>query len=112
MLMMVCLTILYEMKRGDTCSFLSIMSLLFGIRGVLKYKDGTIRHNAFALVVLSAISTFIFRHCQYGNIRMFWYLHRLLVCLMICIFNKDIFVCEACILLNFAVLYLYLHLKL
>ncbi len=121
MILMGIFTILYELNRGDKISTIFIILLLIGIYGVILVKEdiylGYI-HYIFAGIVFVSIIGFMINHCYiYSNNSHCNFLNLLLyiqICVLVILLsslykNMNIFFCEAILIINFAVYYLYLH---
>jgi len=106
-------TLWYEWVRGGISSFLTILSVLVGIYGVILIEENTVVHYVFGGLIFFGMILFMVIHYSkspaiFGSILA---IHILLsIVLMIqCFCHTDIFVCEVALVLSFAVYYLYLH---
>jgi hypothetical protein len=116
MCMMGVFTLLYEQERKCMKSFCSIVALLIGIYGVILIKEDISLHYIFGGCVFISMIVFMYIQCEkwsvtYTHFKYMIGIHIILtIVLMIqCIQNTDIFVCEALLLISFAIYYLYVH---
>lgn len=121
MIIMGIFTILYELNRKcissriSTISRISICGLLLGIYGVILIKEEKIVHYVFAGLVFISIMGFMFIHswCNFPNDFLNLSLYTQILLLVVLVFSmikdKGIFFCEAFLIINFAIYYLYLH---
>lgn len=110
------LTLLYELNRNNKISFVIILFLLFGLFGVSITKENRKNlicwHNFFAICVFLSIYFFIL---YYTIIKSSIFLSILFIIQniisLICLknINNKKFWCETFLLLNFSIIYIYLH---
>ena len=113
---MSCFTIMYEVNKNDCLSLILILILLFGLLGVCLIKEDKTNilccHNFFAVCVFLSIYFFIL---YYTIIKSSIFLSILFIIQniisLICLknINNKKFWCETFLLLNFSIIYIYLH---
>jgi membrane-bound ClpP family serine protease len=106
-------TLWYEWERGSLLSFLTILSVLIGIYGVILIEENTVVHYVFGGLIFFGMILFMVIHCSksptiFGSI---FVIHIILSIILIiqCFCNTDIFVSEVALVMSFAIYYLYLH---
>jgi hypothetical protein len=110
MIIMGCLTIIYEFMRNNIVSLILILFLLLGIYGVIIYEHALSIHYIFCFIVFISIICFMYNHCFLQNNIILYLLLYLQEILSACIFlENDIINMEIYLLGNFAVFYIYLH---
>ena len=111
-------TLIYEYTRNDKVSLFCIIGLLIGIYGILFFDETTYYHYLFATLIFFSIFGFMVSHCDKKKdiilyfmlfLQVFFILGIFIFLLFpsICLF--DFFCGEVCLVINFAVFYLYLH---
>ena len=107
-------TILYEKKRKNIISLILISLLLIGIYGVICINETKYIHYLFAAIAFFSIILFMIHHSYLtkSNV-LFKLLYIQLILFIITIINLKgrIFFSEVAYILNFAIFYLYLHIK-
>ena len=121
MILMGIVTLLYEYTRNDYISLFFATVLLIGIYGILFFDETTYFHFLFATFIFLSIFGFMITHCYRRKGLLCTPLNILLflqVVFLLCIFVLLMFpsIClftffgvEVCLVINFAVFYLYLH---
>ena len=105
-------TLFYELLRGDTFSFVTVLFLITGVIGVILY-DCTLYytiHYTFCFMVFISILLFMFHHCYRVNhiiLYLLLYLQEILGA--VTLLETNIMNGEIILLVNFAVYYIYLH---
>ena len=115
---MSCFTIIYEVNRNDFLSLTFILILLFGLFGVCLIKEDKTNilccHNFFAVCIFLSIYSFILYYAVLKSHFFLYILFAIQNIISVIIFKKikykqPILVCEICLLINFSILYFYLH---
>ena len=115
MIIMGIFTILYELNRNDYTSVAMVCSLLIGIYGILSIDESNLSHYAFASIIFISIIGFMIHHCLCTNCN---YLYTFLlieislfILLIKTLLEKSPYFLhiEACLIINFAIYYIYLH---
>ena len=118
MIIMIIFTLFYELFRMDIISLVSIIILIIGIYGVLCYDEKSKLHVYFAFIVLLSMLYFTYYHSFYCKLssnnllRYLFFIQLVFVVFMIINYlyiDKWLLINELCILIIFAIYYLYLH---
>ena len=114
MIIMGVFTILYELNREKNVIYVIII-LLIGIYGVILVKENKKIHYFFASLVFLSINGFMIFHCYHHycndflNFLLYVQVIFSLLLLFFLIKYNDILFCEAVLIINFAIYYLFLH---
>lgn len=115
MILMGITTILYETKRDDMISFLSIDVLIISIIGLICVNETINDHYIFAAISFASILCFMVRNYylrKNNNILLISIIIQILLSLSIVInMNDPIFYKEIFYILNFAFFYIFCHFK-
>jgi len=104
------LTIIYELLRYNILSFVSIVLLLTGIYGVIKYDYTLQIHFFFCFIVFISILIFMYNNCYLKkNIFLFVLLYLQEIMGALTFLENNIINMEIYLLGNFALFYIYLH---
>jgi hypothetical protein len=113
MLLMGIAIILYEHKRNNIYSLITISVLLLSIYGLIYFSEGHIFHYIFSFTAFISILFFM---CIICNNNKTCYIIIILLFIQIILFvvllkecSDNIFLYEVFYLLNFAIFYLYVH---
>jgi len=116
MLLMGIIIILYEYKRNNIYSLISISILLISIYGLIYFNEGHLYHYIFSCIAFASIIFFMFQMCvlHYNKkpcyiLIIFLLIQIILFILIIKEFNNSIFFYEVFYLVIFAIFYLYIH---
>lgn len=103
-------TIIYELLRYNILSFVSILLLLTGIYGVIKYDYTLQIHFFFCFIVFISILIFMYNNCYLKkNIFLFLLLYLQEIMGALTFLENNIINMEIYLLGNFALFYIYLH---
>ena len=104
------LTIIYEILRYNILSFISIVSLLIGIYGVIKYDYTLQIHFLYCFIVFISILIFMYNNCYLKkNLFLFVLLYLQEIMGALTFLENNIINMEIYLLGNFALFYIYLH---
>ena len=115
---MSCFTIIYEVNRNDFLSLTFILILLFGLFGVCLIKEDKTNilccHNFFAVCIFLSIYSFILYYALLKSNFFLYILFAIQNIISVIILKKikykePIIDCEIFLLINFSILFLYLH---
>lgn len=112
MLIMSVLIIIYEIIRNDYISLFIIISLLYGIWGILYTKEYTIGHNCYSVITFSSINVFMLYMSMLYNIfilRTQFILQLLFSLGCVTMYNKTFFFMEVLSITNFSLFYIIIH---
>jgi hypothetical membrane protein len=112
MLLMGIAIILYERKRDNIYSLITISILLLSIYGLIYFSEGHLFHYIFSYIAFVSILIFmgIISHNKNRHILvLLLFIQIILFVLLLREYNNSIFVYETFYLLNFAIFYLYVH---
>lgn len=112
MLLMGIAIILYERKRDNLYSLITISILLLSIYGLIYFNEGHLFHYIFSCIAFVSILLFMSIICN--NKRCYSLLLLLFFQIILFVFlvkecDNNIFMYEFLYLLNFAIFYIYLH---